>query len=72
MVRGRLFQMAGQAAVKDLSPIIFLPIRTVSRVLSDEDLVMGPCGGSDFRLMALLRYDGAHLLRHLKTSKHIL
>ena len=42
MVRGRLFQIAGPAAVKDLSPIIFLPMRTVSRVLSDADLVIGP------------------------------
>ena len=40
MVRGRLFQIAGPAAVKDLSPIIFLPMRTVSRVLSDADLVI--------------------------------
>ena len=40
MVLGRLFQIAGPA-MKDLSPIIFLPMRTVSRALSDADLVKG-------------------------------
>ena len=63
-VQGRLFQIVGPAAVKDLSPIVFLPIRTTSRVLKVAYLVIG-WESSDLRPIALFRYDGAHLLWHL-------